>query len=516
MSRALSIKSIAAASVLAGALALALSGTALARGGGGHGGGGHGGGGHGGGHFGGGHGGFHSFHAGGSHVAHFSSGRHFSSHTSRSFVSRHGVAAGVAAGAAGGAIAHNAFQGNHVSDRTAAHNANAVHNALVSHQVTNALHHGGLRDPASRAAITAAVAHGAWHNHGGGWWRHNHGGYGWVGPVFWPYAYWDMYDYAFWGYGYDPGFWDYGYADLYGGMFGMYDYGTLSGYSGYLPRRGSNATAPAPGSDQATLADMCGEDTHDIAGLPVDRIRDTLQLNDDQRAALDLLATASQNASQSIRNSCPGDVALTAPARLATMQQRIEAMRTAINSVTPPLDKFYSLLTDEQKAKFNGMAAEQPRTPRETPATTTASTGNCDTSQPGATDWPGALIESSVRPTDAQRASLTKLQDATNKAAEILKTSCQPAEARTPPARFEAIAARLDTMDKAIGTVRPALDDFYGSLSDEQKAAFDAIGPQRAGSPTASVSDDGTPSGRHHRRHGVSVGRMIRHMIGFM
>ena len=36
-------------------------------------------------------------------------------------------------------------------------------------------------------------------------------------------------------------------------------------------------------------------------------------------------------------------------------------------------------------------------------------------------------------------------------------------------------------MLQAVKTVRMTMDDFYGSLSDEQKAAFDAIGPQQAG-----------------------------------
>ena len=29
--------------------------------------------------------------------------------------------------------------------------------------------------------------------------RHSNGGYGWVGPLFWPFAYFDIYDYALWG-----------------------------------------------------------------------------------------------------------------------------------------------------------------------------------------------------------------------------------------------------------------------------------------------------------------------------
>src|SRR5216683_1536010 len=29
-----------------------------------------------------------------------------------------------------------------------------------------------------------------------GWWQHADGSYGWVGPLFWPFAYSDLYDYA--------------------------------------------------------------------------------------------------------------------------------------------------------------------------------------------------------------------------------------------------------------------------------------------------------------------------------
>ncbi|HVT29870.1 MAG TPA: Spy/CpxP family protein refolding chaperone [Lacipirellulaceae bacterium] len=36
-------------------------------------------------------------------------------------------------------------------------------------------------------------------------------------------------------------------------------------------------------------------------------------------------------------------------------------------------------------------------------------------------------------------------------------------------------------MLKALKVVQAAMNDFYGSLTDEQKAAFDAIGPKRIG-----------------------------------
>src|SRR2546421_35886 len=47
---------------------------------------------------------------------------------------------------------------------------------------------------------------------------------GWIGPVFWPYVYYDFFDYVFWPYAYDD-FWPYAYDDVYYGIYGPYAYG---------------------------------------------------------------------------------------------------------------------------------------------------------------------------------------------------------------------------------------------------------------------------------------------------
>ena len=115
-------------------------------------------------------------------------------------------------------------------------NANAVQRSLNARPINRALNNTvALRDPRTRAFITASVATAAWHG-GNWWWRHRNGGFGWVGPLFWPFAFYDIYDYAFWGYPYDDAFWGYGYPDLYAGIFGLYGYDDLMGYAGYLPR----------------------------------------------------------------------------------------------------------------------------------------------------------------------------------------------------------------------------------------------------------------------------------------
>ena len=62
----------------------------------------------------------------------------------------------------------------------------------------------------------------------------------------------------------------------------------------------------------------------------------------------------------------------------------------------------------------------------------------------------------------------------------MLKTFCQGDDAVTPPVRLAVGGKRLDTMLQAVKVVRSAPDDFYGTLSDEQKAHFEAIGPRRS------------------------------------
>jgi hypothetical protein len=94
--------------------------------------------------------------------------------------------------------------------------------------------------------------------------------------------------------------------------------------------------------------------------------------------------------------------------------------------------------------------------------------------------WPTEEIDARLHPSDAQRASVIALEAASARAADALKSSCQSETAVTPPARLAAVRKRLETMLEAVKSVRTALDDLYGKLSDEQKAQFEQIGPQRA------------------------------------
>jgi hypothetical protein len=222
---------------------------------------------------------------------------------------------------------------------------------------------------------------------------------------------------------------------------------------------------------------LCGSDRREIAGLPIDQIADAVQPTEAQSQALDELGKASIQASQTIRASCPTQVAATAPGRLAAMQQRIEAMVSAAALVQPALEKFYGSLNDEQKERFNALAEDQRRN-------ATAGNGRAGVVQNCGADatnlaWPDKEIEAKLHPDDTQRAALQVLEDTSARTSEALKAACEPSDLMTPPARLAALRKRLDTMLQGVKSVRDALDDFYATLTDEQKAQFESIGPRR-------------------------------------
>jgi hypothetical protein len=224
---------------------------------------------------------------------------------------------------------------------------------------------------------------------------------------------------------------------------------------------------------------MCGNDSRSVAGLPIDQIAEAVHPTDAQVVALDELGNASITAAQTIRAACPAQVVLTAPNRLAAMQQRIEAMVAAVATVKPPLEKFYGLLDDEQKTRLNALAEDQRKASAASDNSAPLA-NNCAAAQPAAQEWPTADIDARLHLNDTQRAALQVLQNTSADAAQRLKAACQASGAMTPPARLASVSNRLDIMLQAVKDVRGALEGFYATLNDEQKAQFEAIGPRRS------------------------------------
>jgi hypothetical protein len=269
----------------------------------------------------------------------------------------------------------------------------------------------------------------------------------------------------------DP-FWDYSYGDVYGAIFSPYSYPEVAPF---LP---GSETLPGYQSGGAEVQAMCGSDSRDIAGWPIERLTRLLEPTTDQRALLDELANTSERAAQVIKAACTATAALTPVGRLAAMQMRLEAMLQAVDIVGMPLERFYDALNDEQKARLNGEQSQpRPRDAQALPAR------DCAAVNPVA-QWPQAEIERAIQPTPEQAAKLDALKTAAAQAADMIAAACPAEMPMTPPARLDAIAKRLGALLDAVKLTQPPLNDFYSSLSDEQKARFNVIG-QAGATPTA-------------------------------
>jgi hypothetical protein len=306
----------------------------------------------------------------------------------------------------------------------------------------------------------------------------------WAGHVFWPYAYSDIFQYTFWPNGYDPGFWAYAYDDFVDTVF----WGPSSPYTAYArlapaedqQSDGATTTSRArerSSESQEALKQLCSEPEKGITAWPIDSIEQAVQPTPAQRILLDELKRAGAKAADAFKESCGETAAMTPPGRLRAMTSRVNATLEAVRIVRPALEKFYGSLSDEQQARFNALgpsiderAQQQPQQEANAPSDT------CGDPKTSLTQLPIERIEAVTRPAGTQKDALDRLSAATEKAVQGLQAACPDDAPLTPVGRMEAMEKRLDAMMQAARLVQPALDEFYATLSSEQKARFNTLG----------------------------------------
>jgi LTXXQ motif family protein len=124
----------------------------------------------------------------------------------------------------------------------------------------------------------------------------------------------------------------------------------------------SGASAPAQptvlGPAMLRPGDLsCGPGPAGLGSWSAERIDQILSLNEQQRAKLNDLRTASQRAIRYLSESCPKNDPAAPTGRLETIERRLSAMLEAVRTVQPAFDDFYAALNDEQKAR---LAAIEP------------------------------------------------------------------------------------------------------------------------------------------------------------
>jgi hypothetical protein len=310
------------------------------------------------------------------------------------------------------------------------------------------------------------------HFHGSPWpWWWGGVVIGWIGPVFWPYAYYDFFDYVFWPYAYDD-FWPYAYEDIYYGVWGDYAYVDPA----MRATAGRARIVRSTNSEQRPVG-VCGENAPELTNWPIERISQVVEPNEAQRATLDELKSAAGKSIGILKSSCPNDLPSTPTGRMAGMEGRLKVMLEAVQTVRQPLDRFFALLSDEQKARFNAVAPANPSAAKKDQHDLTQL---CSGRAASVGELPIDRIAQAVGPTDTQQAALEELRAASAKAAENLKSNCPNYQPLTPAGRVEAMEQRLTAMLAAIAVVQPALTKFYDSLTFEQRARFNTLGALRA------------------------------------
>ncbi|MEI9805684.1 MAG: Spy/CpxP family protein refolding chaperone [Pseudolabrys sp.] len=235
----------------------------------------------------------------------------------------------------------------------------------------------------------------------------------WFGPVFYPYAYSDIFDYTFWPAGYDDGYYAYAYDDFFDGVF----YGEqgpppeyVEGYDEATPAAPRAAAAPAP--SYAAVQQLCAQPGNGVTVWPFAEIQQKVGLNDEQKQLLNDVKSAGQKAAGGFKASCPSENAfpLTPPGRLNAMLSRLDATLEAVETVKPTLEKFYDSLSDEQKERFNQIGPKQQETTGQAAQASAAETNSCKDQKPGLANLPIEKIEDAVKPTDAQIDDLNRLE----------------------------------------------------------------------------------------------------------
>ncbi len=304
-----------------------------------------------------------------------------------------------------------------------------------------------------------------------------------TGPVFWPSAPADLVEYVFLPKGKDDRFWTYGIGAIVEGAFATSDADdarVLQARASVrkedpvrkeeLANKNGDTDTALSAREPVSSAGLCSNDGKAIADGLIERIAQTMQPREAQRALLEQIRTAVTQAVERIKAACPAAVPANPAERLKAIEDRIWAMRDALLTLRLPFEKFYESLSQEQLSRLHGAddldIGARVADGRDQMCGEPAAVA-------GMADGPARAIDRAVRPTQQQRASLEALRLRAAGMAQLIMSSCRAYPFSGHMGRFAAVTDRLDVMLFAAMTISPALLVFYESLDDKQKASLE-------------------------------------------
>jgi hypothetical protein len=109
--------------------------------------------------------------------------------------------------------------------------------------------------------------------------------------------------------------------------------------------------------------------------------------------------------------------------------------------------------------------------------------------------WPNETTAQSIAPDDSQRGKLEHLRGDAGKQAEALRAACPRDVPADPLAQLDVSKSTAEAVLATVNTVAPLVEEFYATLSDEQKARLVALSMRPNG-----ANDDARPVRRSDRR----------------
>jgi LTXXQ motif family protein len=283
----------------------------------------------------------------------------------------------------------------------------------------------------------------------------------WYGPVFWPYAYDDLFEYLLWPADdgdYDGLFWGAAFAAIVDPAF-------WPGFAGAAAtgstRSVSRTRAGVRGltGQSREFAQICGGRTSGRTLWPAERVSRTLDPTGGPEVVLGPFKTATATAAVVLDDACTSQMPTSSVRRLEAIERRLDAMRQAVAIIRPALDDLYGALDGAQKARLDGLAPD-PVAARTGPDPGESPVRICAPPQP----------QPPPQKDPAQSAARAALNDAVGAAVERLRAACPAPMAWTLPQRLATLQTRLGAMLAAVRIERPALAAFTDALSREPKS----------------------------------------------
>ena len=196
-----------------------------------------------------------------------------------------------------------------------------------------------------------------------------------------------------------------------------------------------------------------------------------------QLPLLQKLGAALANASGYLAKACPNEIPAQPIARLQLAELQIEELTMALDVVRQPLQDLQQSLGGDQRKRFAAKLSAPPdagRNNRPDDGAPNDGASRCSLS-PTAVDWSVDQIKNSIQPTDAQRSELSDAKVAFGLAARDLDTHCPRAIPPSPLARLELAEARLDSLWRAVLSIRVGLAGLENHLDAEQRTRLEAV-----------------------------------------